>query len=97
LEAPTVTDGTTPLVPMNRKRASLRSYGSILFSDPTAITPVTTLDAVNFTGILMNNIGPQNNDFEWILKASTKYVFRLQNTAGISTAFMKIHFYEELL
>jgi hypothetical protein len=96
LEAPTVTDGVTALVPFNRDRTSTKAPNSLLFSNPTSITPTTILEALNFTGSLLNNIGPQNNDLEWILKPSTKYIFRLQNNGGgAATAFMKIHFYEE--
>ena len=100
LEAPTITDGTTAIVPRNKKRSSTHdaTMTGRIFSDPTAISAGTTLDLINFTGALVSPDGPQPSDMEWILKQNTKYVFRLQNNGGgASTAFLRLHFYEQLL
>jgi hypothetical protein len=95
VEAPTITDGTTPVTILNRNRMSTRTSGLTIVSDPTLISAGTTLDTMNFTGSLLNNVGPQSSDIEWILKPGVKYLIRLQNNGGgNSTGYIKAHWYE---
>jgi hypothetical protein len=98
IEAPTITDGNSAVAKLNRLRSSIKASGLVIWSNPTAISAGTTLDIVNFTGELVSPDGTLFSDMEWVLKANTKYVLRLQNNGGgASTAFMRINWYEELL
>lgn len=95
-EAPTVTDGTTLIVPRNRNRKKPDASGLILFSDPTGISGGTELDSYAIgTGSNPSSGGLGEEEIEWELAPGTKYILQLQNNdVGVQTLYMRAFWYE---
>src|SRR3972149_4997883 len=95
LEAPPKTDGNSAIPILNKKRNAVIASNVILWSNPSAISAGTVLDDLYFTTLFGSNVAVNAVDQEWILKPSTKYLFRLTNNGGVaSTAFVKLNWYE---
>lgn len=85
IEGPTLTDGTTPVVPhnMNRAGGAAAPVGITMFSDPTGISGGTVLKSRDFGGGAgvgqTANPGETTTDRERILNANTDYLIRMTN------------------
>ncbi len=79
LEAPTVTNGTTPVASLNLNRLSTHTSSVTLYSDPTSVSAGTTLvDLVTPAGA--NKIGGSLLATNvWTLKKDTSYVVKIEN------------------
>lgn len=78
LEAPTITDGTTPAAPVSRRRVNPETSEAIVYSDPTAISAGTVLEQYNI-GTAAKIESKEDKDIEFLLDLGTKYAFRIQN------------------
>lgn len=86
VEAPTVTDGTTAITPVNINRSHTNGTTLTLYSNPTSISGGTTLidsvvpSAGNKTG------GGLATSIFWTLAANTDYVASIENLGNSTTA-----------
>jgi hypothetical protein len=89
LEAPTVTDGTTPLTftAYNRLREDVPNF--VAYSNPTSVSGgVTINEHRNYTAHSGKQpIETQLNGNPLVLKRNTKYVFRLKNNDNTTRKF----------
>lgn len=90
IEAPTVTNGTTPpTVTSNLDRRSAKTPSFIQYVDPTAISGGTLIDR----DYLATTNGPNSaaaltpGTTERILKPSTKYIIQMNNTGSQTSTF----------
>lgn len=102
VEAPTLTTGSTALVPLNRKRTGTPGTSAVVLkTDPTSISAGTVIEgptAFGGGGAGAGVGGNFSNDQEIVLKPSTTYLFRLTNLAGAAKAMgLWIFWYEEPL
>jgi len=101
IEAPTVTTGVTPFVPINRLRPSSNTAESVVKTNPTGISGGTVVDAYFFGGGNGNggrNAGTgRDTSLEIVLKQDTTYIFRITNLSGDVAlgASLWVYFYEE--
>ena len=97
LEAPTITDGNSPIVALNRNRNSSKKASlTKIYSNPTAISGGTALESIPFAGNVLSSTVEVTIDNEWVLKPGTKYLIRLTNNGGAGTpAYFKANWYEE--
>jgi len=93
-EAPTATAGT-PLVIYNRDRNSDKTATMTASHTPTAITPGTTIIRQYHIGTGKSVGGGARGAHEFILKANTKYLFRVHNeTTNANEISIKLDWYE---
>lgn len=86
LEAPTVTDGTTPVSALNVNRTSAATATMTLFSDPTSISSGTALiDSIIASGGNKTGGGVGESVF-WTMKPDTSYVVSVENLGNSTTA-----------
>lgn len=94
VEAPTVTDGTTPIVPINMDRRKTKAARTIYYSNPTAISGGLIIS----TSYLGSSKEMATNSYEYtelLLKKATKYVVKVTNLGTATTNFyLKFIFYE---
>lgn len=95
LEAPTVTDGTTAIAPLNRKRDSDNTSSVLAFSDPADIVGGVEIDSdyIGSDGIPSQGGGDDSSVLEWMLKPSTDYIIKLDDS-GTERLQMKLVWYE---
>ena len=89
IEAPTLTTGTTPFVPVNLNRrlkdGSVIASGAVVKVDPTGISGGTEIKAFRFG---VSGVGSQEsesvvrNEIERLLREDTTYLLDLQNLSG---------------
>ena len=97
VEAPTITDGTTPVIARNMNRNSAKTHQAIFFSDPTAVSGGTVIETLLLPagGVGSNTSGVGSTlGAERILKQNTDYVIRIANAGGASTFNTVVLFYE---
>lgn len=90
IEAPTITDGTTPpTVVSNLDRRSAKTPALINYVDPTAVSGGTLIDRdyVATTGGPNSATSISAGATERILKPSTKYVITMTNTGAQASTF----------
>jgi hypothetical protein len=88
LEAPTITNGTTAITPLNRNRTAGLTSQIVAYSDPSAISAGITLDTFTKGVNASFAVGGDKNDREWILKGGTKYLIEVQNKNASVAAIM---------
>lgn len=94
IEAPTITDGTTPIVPINLNRVSTNSSDITAFSDPTAISGGTIVERLVMKGQIIEQSFP-DNIAEILLKKSEDYVLKFTNDAASEADIaFNVFFYE---
>jgi len=98
IENPTLTDGTTPAVLINRNRISNNLPESVFYSDPTNVSGGTKIDefylggSVGFKDVGGDIIAGVN---EFILKPNTNYVYKITNEGTANGIIMlRMFFYE---
>ena len=85
-EAPTVTDGTVAITPVNINRSFSTTPTMTLYSNPTGISGGTVLtDAAIPSGGNKTGGGASNTVF-WTMKPNTKYTVQVQNLGNSDTA-----------
>ncbi len=99
IEAPTVTDGTSQLTPINRNRKSSNTSQLTVYSDPTNISGGTVLGsclAGGGSGIGQADSGGVDGfTLEYELMPSTDYVLRVKNTSGtVNPGSVQVFWYE---
>jgi len=93
-EAPTVTNGTTQIPIVQRKRSELVPANTIIYSNPTAVSGGTLLRTLVFgevegLGVTMRPLYPTGADaMGFNLKPLTKYVVKLTNIGSITTTVL---------
>ena len=100
VEAPTVTDGTTPVAIINQNRAGTpRASNARAYSDPSGISGGTVLESRLFGGGGVGQQAPAGNrpiEVEFILRRNTTYLLRLTNqSAGAEDLSIWSFWYEE--
>lgn len=94
-EAPTVTDWTTPIVPLNKNRNSTNTSSMTIYSNPTAISGGTIMEYDYLSGAVMSSALMQRSTNEWILKPNTNYVYKLECLSVWTATFLsKLFWYE---
>ncbi len=99
IEAPTLTTGSTAVVPLNRRRLGTPNVSSlVLKSDPTAVSGGAIIDQTLVGGTSGKSAGggSASNNAEWVLKQDTVYAVKVTNS-GTETATINIKavWYEE--
>lgn len=102
IEAPTITTGNSPLVPVNRRRVGTPAVSIVTVkNNPTAVSAGTVLDQDYIgggTGAGGSTVsgGVAQNDNEWVLKPATTYVVKVTNSgSGSADVNIKTFWYEE--
>ena len=90
-EAPTATAAANPIVAYNRDRNSTKAATVVITHTPTGITPGTTIIRSYHLGSGKTFGGGARGNHEFILKAGTKYLFRLTNLT-VSDNWMSVIF-----
>lgn len=97
IEAPTITDGTTPIVLLNRNRNSINTSDLTMYSDPSGISGGTELENLPFVAT-----GPQSTAFvqfddEWMAKRNAVTLIKITNDdSSAANVWSKLFWYEEL-
>ena len=90
-EAPTVTADGTPILSLNRHRASTNTASMSVYSGPTVTDNGTLMDdsTVYDTGGVGANVsqGQGGVDADWVLAANTEYLIVITNDDSTSTDF----------
>jgi hypothetical protein len=99
IEAPTITDGTSAATIVNLNRLSGKVSGiALAATDPTSISGGTELENVRLAVASQVSIRDAlflGGDWEWILRPSTSYLFRMTNLdADAATLDMLIRWVE---
>jgi len=96
LEAPAITDGTTPVPVLNRNRCCGRDSILTLFSDPSGISGGVVMDEYALgSGGNVSGGGDRYGLLGWMLKPETKYLLRLVNDAvGAETLYLRTFWHE---
>ena len=103
IEAPTITDGTTPVTLINRNRVQGNEFDTTAFSDPSAISGGTVIQSQFIGGgsggfgfSATASGGSANNDNEFVLAQSTDYLIRVTNNSGdTANILISVFGYEE--
>lgn len=95
LEAPTITDGTTQVTPINVNRNSANTALTRFYTNPSNISGGTTI-LIHGMPSGANKIGGSTEHSEtWDLPANTSYVVKIDNLGNsTSTFFFNMGFYE---
>lgn len=94
IEAPTITDGTTPITPINLNRVSTNVSDITAFSDPTAVSGGTIIERLLMKGQIIDQSFPETIA-EILLKKSTDYVLKFTNdSATEANVGFNVFFYE---
>lgn len=103
IEAPTLTTGSTVVVPVNRRRVGTPTLSLLTVkNNPTAVSAGTVLDqdyVGGGTGAGGSTVsgGMATNDNEWVLKPATTYALKVTNGGSASADVnIKTFWYEEL-
>lgn len=86
VEAPTLTDGTTPVAVINQSRTGTPpASDAVAYSDPSGISGGTVLETRTFGGGGEGKKAPAGSrpiEMEFILRRSTTYLLRVTNKSG---------------
>ena len=101
IEAPSITDWTTPIPILNRNRNSSNTSSMIAYSNPTWVSWWTILDYDYLFWDSQWNSSfaswQQSMNLERILKPNTTYIYKLENLTAWTTTFLwKLMWYEHL-
>lgn len=93
-EAPTVTDGTISITPINLDRRKSKVSKTLFYSNPSGVSSGLMIQSLFI--VTGNTIGSTTyGNTELILKKATKYVVKVQNLGAQNTdCYIKILYYE---
>lgn len=93
-ENPTITDGTTAVVPYCTNRIESNTATTLLYSDPTGISGGTTIytEAVSAEKGSGGSIGSGHS---WVLKANEDYIWQITNSGNQTTTIAAILYFAE--
>lgn len=102
IEAPTLTTGSTAVIPVNRRRIGTPAISVVTVkNNPTAVSAGTVLDqdyigGGSSAGGSTTSGGMAINDNEWVLKPATTYAIKVTNGgSGSADVNIKTFWYEE--
>ena len=95
LEAPTITDGTTQVTPINVNRISPDTALTRFYTNPTGVSGGTSILLQGFPSGANKVGGTINSHFVWTYLPNTSYVVKIDNLGNsTSTFFFHTGFYE---
>ena len=95
-EAPTTSSLGDPLSLVNNNRQSVITPEVLVYENPVVTVPGSEIDCDTLTGTKTTGGSSTDYSSEWILKRSTKYLFRYMNASGIRTDVNISSFHMEL-